>query len=108
MTPTPITLRWRAIGGVTSVLGRPVTREYAVAAGRTRRFEHGRMYSKYGHGAHELHGVVLRPYLRRGGAESALGFPRSGPLDHAQGTYARFEHGTLFVYDSGRVKVTLR
>lgn len=106
VTPTPITQRWRAIGGTGSVLGRAVSREYAVAGGRARRFQHGRMFAKRGDGVHELYGPVLAPYVSRGGATSRLGFPRTAPVDHAQGTYARFEHGTLFVYDSGRVRVT--
>ena len=49
---------------------------------------------------------MLRAYLKRGGATSKLGFPRTRPLAHAKGVYARFEKGVLFVYRSGRVKVT--
>ena len=105
-TATPITLRWRAIGGRDSILGSPTTREYSVAAGRTRGFQHGRMFYHLGAGAHELYGRVLRAYLKRGGATSKLGFPRTRPLAHAKGVYARFEKGVLFVYRSGRVKVT--
>ena len=57
---------------------------------------------------HELYGPVLAPYLRRGSATSRLGFPRTAPLHHARGTYARFEHGTVFVYRSGRVRISYR
>ena len=64
------------------------------------------MFYHRGAGAHELYGRVLRAYLKRGGATSKLGFPRTRPLTHAKGVYARFEKGVLFVYRSGRVKVT--
>jgi uncharacterized protein with LGFP repeats len=64
------------------------------------------MFYHLGAGAHELYGRVLRAYLKRGGATSKLGFPRTRPLAHAKGVYARFEKGVLFVYKSGRVKVT--
>ena len=103
---TPITLRWRAIGGRDSVVGSATTREYAVSTGRARGFQHGRIFYRRGAGAHELYGRVLRAYLARGGATSRLGFPRTRPVSHAKGVYARFEQGVLFVYRSGRVKVT--
>ncbi len=106
VTPTPITLRWRAIGATRSVVGRPRSREYAIAGGHARRFAKGRMYSKYGSGAHELYGRVLRAYLHRHAAKSRLGFPRTRPVRHRRGVYARFEHGVLFVFKHGRVKVT--
>jgi SpoIID/LytB domain protein len=105
-TPTAITLRWRQLGGRASVVGSPITREYAIGAGRTRAFEHGRIFYKYGAGARELHGKVLRSYLEQGHVTSRLGFPRTGPIRHTAGTYARFEKGTLFVYRSGKVRVT--
>lgn len=108
VTPTAITLRWRALGGTVSVLGRATTREYAVAGGHARVFQHGRIWSDPRGVARELHGPVLRPYVRRGGATSRLGFPLTAPIRHAQGAYARFGHGTLFVYTGGRVKTTYR
>lgn len=103
---TAITLRWRAIGGYSSVLGRPTSNEYSVASGRVRQFQHGRIYAKYGVGAHELYGRVLKAYVRRGAAGSKLGFPRTAPGRFKRGTYARFENGVLKVFRSGRVKVT--
>ena len=85
-TATPITLRWRAIGGRDSILGSPTTREYSVAAGRTRGFQHGRMFYHLGAGAHELYGRVLRAYLKRGGATSKLGFPGLAPSPTPRGS----------------------
>ena len=105
---TAITLRWRAIGGYRSVLGGPRAAEYSVAGGRARHFQKGRIYAKYGVGAFELHGKVLRAYVRRGAAGSRLGFPRTAPTRFKRGTLARFENGVLKVFRSGRVKVIWR
>ena len=103
-----ISARWKAIGGNRSVVGRPTSREYSVAGGRARRFQHGRMYSKAATPARELHGKVLRAYVRRGAAKSRLGFPTTRPLKAKRGVYANFQKGKLFVFKSGRVKVTYK
>ncbi len=101
-----ITARWKAIGGNRSAVGRPTGKEYAVAKGRARRFQHGRIYYKRGVATREMYGKVYRAYLRRGAAKSRLGFPRTKPLTFKRGVYAKFEKGTLHVYRSGKVKVT--
>ena len=103
---TAITLRWKAIGGYRSVIGGPRAAEYSAAGGRARLFQKGRIYAKYGVGAFELYGKVLKAYVRRGAAGSRLGFPRTAPARFKRGTYARFENGVLKVFRSGRVKVT--
>ncbi|MCW2760611.1 MAG: exported protein of unknown function [Marmoricola sp.] len=105
---TAITVRWRQLGGYTSSLGRPTSTEYSLASGRARRFLHGRIYAKYGVGAHELNGRVLKAYVRRGEANSRLGFPTTAPGRFKRGTYARFEHGILKVFRSGRVRAVYR
>jgi stage II sporulation protein D len=105
---TAITLRWRAIGGYRSVLGGPTSSEYAAGGSQVRRFQHGRIYATAGVGAHELHGRVLRAYLRKGETGSRLGFPRTAPTRFKRGTLARFENGTLKVFRSGRVKAIYR
>jgi uncharacterized protein with LGFP repeats len=102
-----ITARWKAIGGARSVLGRPTSREYAVTGGRARRFQHGRLYARTGAApARELYGKVLKAYLRRGATKSRLGFPTTRPAKAPRGVHASFQKGKLFVYRSGRVKVT--
>ena len=105
---TPITARWRAIGGNHSVVGRPRSAEYAVAGGRARVFAHGRIFWKSTTGAHELFGRVLRAYLHRGAAGGRIGFPTTRPHRVARGVAADFEHATLTVYRSGRVVVLWR
>lgn len=106
-TDSPITVRWKQLGGAGGRLGRPVSAERAVTGGRVQRFERGRIWWSSATGAHELWGMVLRAYLRRGGAGSALGLPETGPTRFARGRYADFAHGTLLVYRSGRVQVIL-
>lgn len=104
---TAITVRWRALGGYGSVLGGPQAAEYSVAGGRARHFQKGRIYAKYGVGAHELYGRVLRAYARRGAASSRLGFPMTGPQRLGKRIQARFEHGTLSVRRQGKARVKL-
>jgi stage II sporulation protein D len=104
---TAITLRWRALGGYTSVLGRPIGAEYTLGTGTARRFQHGRIYANAGVGAHELTGRVLKAFVRRGEVRSRLGFPTTAPAKFKRGTYARFEHGVLKVFRSGRSRVVL-
>ncbi len=107
-TTSPITARWKAIGGRRSVLGAATSREYRAGAGRARNYKHGRIYYKADTGAHELYGTVLRAYKRRGAATSRLGFPTTRPLRFTRGKYAKFENGVLRVYRSGRVQVIYR
>ena len=102
---SPITARWKAIGGRSSVVRRPVSKEYAAAGGRARRYQRGRIFFKADIGAHELYGKVVRPYMRRGGPRSKLGFPTAAPRTFSRGVSARFEHGVLKVYRSGKVRV---
>ncbi len=103
---SPISDRWRAIGGYSSVVGGPTSAEYGVASGQARRFQRGRIYHKAGVGAHELYGRVLKAYTRRGAATSRLGFPMTEPRKFRRGTYAKFEKGVIKVFRSGRVRVS--
>ncbi len=75
---TPIMERWASLGGRGSVLGRPISGEYAVTGGATQRFEHGRIFWTGRIGAREVYGPILRRYRGLGGEESGLGYPRSG------------------------------
>jgi stage II sporulation protein D len=93
--PTPITARWTDLGGATSPVGAPVTREYAVPGGSVQRFAAGRIYFSRDTGARELYGALLTSYRNRGGVTSSLGFPTSGVQDMTGGQRATFEKGTL-------------
>ncbi len=106
-TGSPITKRWQQLGGAKGRLGSARTRERAVSGGRVRRFAHGRIWWSPDTGAHELWGRVMRVYLRRGGTKSVLGLPETKPKRFRRGRYADFAHGTLRVYRSGKVRITL-
>jgi stage II sporulation protein D len=104
-TGTAIDRRWKAIGGASSVVGRPKGAEYSIASGRARRFQRGRIFFKQGLGAHELYGRVLTAYANRGAANSRLGFPLTKPKQAAgKRLRARFEHGTISVRKHGKMR----
>ena len=103
-----ITQRWRAIGGNHSVVGRPRGAEYSVAGGRARKFAHGRIFWSQATGAHEVYKLVLKAYLRRGGAAGRLGFPLTSPRKVGRAVRATFQHGTVTAPRRGKVRVTWR
>jgi LGFP repeat len=71
-----IYLRYVALGGVSSVLGRPVADEAnADGGGRVSKFAEGNIYWSGGSGAHEVHGAILERYLALGGPGGVLGYP---------------------------------
>jgi SpoIID/LytB domain protein len=80
-----------------SVVARPVRTYAATTCSSCRRIvlERGRIYFKAGLGAHALWGPVLGAYLGRGGAEGALGYPRTRVRVVAGVARASFEHGTI-------------
>lgn len=57
--------------------------------------EGGRIYFKPAVGAHALWGAVLKEYLGRGGAQGALGYPRTRVRVVDGVSRASFEHGTI-------------
>jgi len=73
--PTPISVRYAALGGAASVLGTPVGGEYAVPGGVAQNYTKGRMYYSAATGAHEVHGLILSDYLALGGPAGALRLP---------------------------------
>ena len=92
------------VGGATGRLGLPVSvpsRSQRVVTAETctacRRIvlERGRIYFKPGVGAHALWGSVLSEYLSRGGAQGALGYPRTRVRVVDGVARASFEHGTI-------------
>lgn len=94
---TPITVRWRNLGGARSLLGSPTTREFAVGRGAIRVFEGGRIYWSPKTGAREVRGRLLETYRQRGGPESHLRWPVSGVLKAANGGYrTRFQGGRIY------------
>jgi uncharacterized protein with LGFP repeats len=66
---------YQQLGGHHSFLGRPVARERAIASGRLRRYQHGRIYWSAATGAHWLAGRILTHYLVLEGPVGFAGFP---------------------------------
>lgn len=91
------------VGGAGGRLGLPVTepssplRSTAGACTRCLRIvlEGGRIYFKPGVGAHALWGAVLSEYISRGGAQGALGYPRTRVRVVDGASRASFEYGTI-------------
>jgi len=73
---TPIDLRYRRERALRSILGAPVSPEAAEGRIRYRQFERGRMYWSARHGAHEVHGKILKKFRKIGG-QVAVGVPVS-------------------------------
>lgn len=90
---TPITVRWRAMGGNRSRVGKPAGPERAVAGGAARSYRRGAIFWSPASGAHEMYGRPLRFFRRHGGPGGSLGFPTSAPQGHD--TRQVFQHGTL-------------
>ncbi|MDP9341677.1 MAG: SpoIID/LytB domain-containing protein [Actinomycetota bacterium] len=107
----PLYDEYLAAQGPAGPLGLPRSESIDISAGPcagdavacTRQtFDNGRIYSKDGVGAHEVHGAVLTYFLGRGGAAGPLGFPTSDVTTGADGsTSATFEHGTVTCDPSG-------
>lgn len=92
------------VGGAAGRLGLPVSgptpsaRTYGpetCSGCRKIVLERGRIYFKPGLGAHALWGPVLSEYLSRGGAQGALGYPRTRVRAVDGVASASFEHGTI-------------
>lgn len=106
IAPTPIMQRWRDIGGRKSVVGRPVSGEFAVATGSAQKFSSGRIYWSAGHGAKELLGPVLSAYRRWGGPTSNLRWPATGPMDASNGGHkVRFVGGMIYSHTGTGARV---
>ena len=76
----PIADKYTALGGARSVLGTPISAEFAVAAGRGQNFQHGSIFYTVRTGAHEVHGLIDAHYRALGGPAGLLGFPVSDEL----------------------------
>lgn len=99
--PTPIISRWARLGGPRSRLGDVRDREYPAAEGAVQRFEGGRVYYVRRAGARDLYGKILGTYVRVGGPQSELGFPRTTVRPRTGGYLARFEGGSIYRHGRG-------
>ncbi len=107
-----ILAHYLAFGGDRSLLGLPVTDEFAppgTTAARASRFQHGLVVWSAPTGAHEVHGLILARYDQLGGPAGRLGLPLSDELTVGPGVKeSRFEHGVLRWSPSTGVQVSYR
>ena len=74
-----IYLRYAALGGVSSFLGRPTSdEENAEGGGRVSKFAGGDIYWLGVSGANEVHGAIRERYLALRGPGGPLGYPTCG------------------------------
>ncbi|WP_322755590.1 GH25 family lysozyme [Frankia sp. Cas3] len=92
-----ISVRYLALGGSNSLLGRPTSDEVDAEAAGSRQsvFQGGRIYWSRSTGAHEVHGSILRSYLAFGAAGSDLGLPISDEYSVDSGRESAFQYGWL-------------
>jgi len=92
------------LGGPKSKLGLPTSdeRDTDVGGGKVGYFQNGRIYHHRSTGPSEVHGGILRRYVRMGGAESRLGPPTSDEYAVAGGRRSDFRNGHIFWSFSAR------
>jgi uncharacterized protein with LGFP repeats len=97
--------RWQAIGGLSSILGAPISPE-ATGDGNSRyaNFEKGAMYWSADTGPQAVTGAIYDAWASLGYERGALGLPTSSEIQEPQWVKQNFQHGTLNVDRlSGRV-----
>jgi GH25 family lysozyme M1 (1,4-beta-N-acetylmuramidase) len=102
-----IALRYIALGGTRSPLGKPVSDERNATVGRQTLFQKGRIYWTRLTGAHSVRGGILAHYLAMGGSGSSLGPPTRDEYAVRGGRESAFAHGWLRWQAATRT-VTLR
>jgi glucose/arabinose dehydrogenase len=76
---TAISVKYAALGGTASILGKPVGSEYSVHGGRGRNYASGRILWSSATGAHEVHGKILAKFSSAGGVGTS-GFPTTDEI----------------------------
>jgi hypothetical protein len=95
---------YRLLGGLTGLLGVPVSDEQAApGGGRVFHFVHGDIYQHGNTGAREVHGAIRDRYIDMGGPAGVLGYPTSDEQiienrGREIGRFNRFENGSGIYY----------
>ena len=95
-----IYVHYRELGGLTGLLGVPVSDERpAAGGGRVSHFGGGDVYNHDGAGVHEVHGAIRLRYDDLGGPGGVLGYPTSDEESLLKagveiGRFNRFERGS--------------
>lgn len=95
----PIAVEYARLGGatLTSLLGNPLTNEYAIAGGLAQRFTNGTIYWSPATGAHAVHGAIAVDHASLGGVSGLLGLPTGDevPTPDGVGQSMEFQGGTV-------------
>ena len=102
----PIRDKWATMRFELGFLEYPTSDTLAVADGLYSVFDGGRIYWSAATGAHEVHGRILRAYLRAGGPQG-LGFPIADEQPSVVGRVGRFERGAIYVLNGSRATVVV-
>jgi uncharacterized protein with LGFP repeats len=96
----PIETLWTSQGAETGPLGYPTSDVSPAGGGRGQyaTFQHGSVYWSSASGAHVVDGPVQAKWTAVGAERGVLGFPVQDvtATADARGTYARFEHGSIY------------
>lgn len=106
--------KYDSLGGDGSFLGYPISDENIIykdghEIGRSSNFEFGTIYWSGTTGAFEMHGLLLKSYMREfGGPAGNLGFPTSDELRSPRGFYQfnNFQNGVL-TYNNGNSNIRM-
>ena len=108
---SPITRKYRAMGGASSVLGAQIQGEHGVGDGRGRRarYRNGNIYWTSTTGAREVHGSIFREYDRQGGPTAQFRYPTSDTRTDARRRtrYSNFEGGRIYSFISNASTIAL-
>nr|MBA3281144.1 twin-arginine translocation signal domain-containing protein [Acidimicrobiia bacterium] len=108
---TPISEKYAALGGTSSVLGAPTGEEEAIGdgRGRRRRYQNGNIYWTSATGAREVHGSIFREYDRQNGVVGVMRYPTSDTRTSGDGRtrYSNFEGGRIYSFVSNAATVAI-
>lgn len=106
-----ILIKWKAMDDVRSILGYPISNQYATVdgVGRSNEFQNGWIFWHPDHGAHEIHGPIAKKYTSMSWERSFLGFLTSDEKDlphFSEAKYNEFENGKIFWHPRVHARAT--
>lgn len=97
---SPVDVKYAALGGASSFMGKPIAAEVATGGGRQRMYEHGRISWTAATGAWEVHGQINTLHQQLRGVRGVLGFPLTDqkPTRGGVGRFNHFAGGTIVTH----------
>ncbi|GAA3570485.1 PQQ-dependent sugar dehydrogenase [Microlunatus spumicola] len=102
---TFIDQKYAALGGKASFLGKAKAGEYSTTGGRSRTFKGGRIIWSEDTGAHEVHGLILKKFLKGGGI-AKHGFPTGDEVDVKGGQVSVFTDARIYHITKGKTSTS--